>query len=149
MLASLLLATLLAQDLPPRQVYCVGDNCTDLTRSSTTVLPADPAWLHGAIAAAVTASMTDLAVTEYGLGSGALRELNPVLRQGGPVSTGIVKGATTASSALLLLKLHKTHPKIALIFALGETAFYSWATYHNYQLLKNSGIKIASTSGYD
>lgn len=128
---TLLLLVLLAQ-APPPQTFCevltVDPPITRCyERSQNLPAPVVEAeqehragWLHLAIAAHVVAQMVDVSTTEYGIGTGRFREANPAMRWAArsPVTMGIAKGSLAVASSWALLRLHKQHPKAALIGAL-------------------------------
>jgi len=95
------------------------------------------------IIAMVAASGADLAATSYGLGSGRIREGNPILAlfvsPDHPALIGAVKMAITGAQIWGLMKLRATHPKLATGIALANVAVSSWAAWHNTHVLTRGG----------
>jgi hypothetical protein len=78
------------------------------------------AWLsHALIGAYVAASATDLSTTMFCRGAKSCVELNPALRplQDRPLAFGLVKGAASAAIAYLLIRVHRTHPRVVRVVA--------------------------------
>jgi hypothetical protein len=104
------------------------------------VVQADPheTIVHAAIAAQAIGQFSDVATTMYAMGRGDFREGNPVLAwaEDKPAAMGLVKGALAAANTYGLLKLHASHPKLALVVALGLTALHGWVSWHNYTLIR-------------
>lgn len=128
--AFLLACVLLAPSVAAQDVYW-----------PTWIAPAAPqgdGWpTHLAIASYMTLQGSDLATTAYVLGAGTGRELNPILApfSDRPVVFGAVKmGAATASS-YLLLRLHRTRPRLAFWLAAAGSGVYAGVVAHNARLI--------------
>lgn len=82
--------------------------------------------------------MSDGFVTAWGLGSGELREMNPLLSwaEDRPAAMGIAKGALAAGSIYVLVKLHRKHPKATFWTAVGLGALQAYITVRNVRLLR-------------
>jgi len=88
---------------------------------------------HVAIAAYIAASGADLSTTMYAIGSRTGQEGNPLFAPfvNTPWASGVVKMGVAAATAWGLVKLHDTHPKIALIAAISGTVYFSAIAAHN------------------
>jgi hypothetical protein len=102
-----------------------------------------PEWherlVHGAIGAGMIAHFADLSGTEWGIGAGRLTEGNPLMKfatDRGPVPAAIAKGSLAVGSSYALIRLHRTHPKLALGLAIGQTVAISYVAYRNTRLLR-------------
>jgi hypothetical protein len=96
-------------------------------------------WLYTALAAHVVAQTLDVSTTAWGIGSGKVREANPLMRwaAGDPVLLGLVKGGFAVASTIALLKIHKKHPRAAMVVAIGITALTGYIAYRNAQTLRS------------
>lgn len=96
----------------------------------------DGPLLHAALIALSAAHGADLATTEYCLGRGTCRESNPVLRpfERQPLALGSIKMAVAAANVAILVKAHRSHPKIVLWIAAGEAAVFTAVALHNARL---------------
>jgi len=88
---------------------------------------------HVAIAAYIAASGADLSTTMYAIGSRTGQEGNPLFAPfvNTPWASGVVKMGVAAATAWGLVKLHESHPKIALIAAISGTVYFSAIAAHN------------------
>lgn len=93
---------------------------------------------HAAIGAHVVAQFADISTTQYALGTQRYREANPVLRQfgTGPVRMALVKGSYAVGTSYLLLKLHRTRPKLAFTLAVVSAVTTSYVAARNARLTK-------------
>ena len=93
-------------------------------------------FTHAAIAVFVAASGADLATTMYALGSRTGQEGNVLFAPlvGTPWLAGTVKMGVDAGIAWGLVKLHRTHPKIAAAAALAGGGVYFAVAAHNAQI---------------
>lgn len=85
------------------------------------------------LVAAVAAHGADLATTEFGLGTGRVREINPWLTRFStqPAVFGATKMGIAAFGLWGTAKLHETHPRWALVANLAQTAAFSAIAVHN------------------
>lgn len=106
--------------------------CCALLLLTATPLSAQDRPFQIAKAVYVTAAMADLAVTEYRLGQGGVREagLGRGLEQQ-PIAFGLVKGSLTAGALVAFQRLHKSKPKLATALVIAFTAIESYAALHN------------------
>jgi len=88
---------------------------------------------HVAIAAYVAASGADLSTTMYAIGSRTGQEGNPAFAPlvGTPWAAGALKMGIAAGTAWGLVKLHDSHPTIALVAAISGAVFFSAVAGHN------------------
>lgn len=96
-----------------------------------------PRLIHAAIGASITTHFADIATTEYGLGTGRLREANPLMRWAtdrGPLPAAAAKSLLALGSNYGLYRLHQAHPKWALVLSGVSTATISYVAYRNHQL---------------
>ena len=96
------------------------------------------AWpLHTAIATSMTADAMDLSITMYALGRGGFYEANPIFRPltNHPLPFAIAKMGTAAAVNMYLLHLHKDHPRLAVLMAVGNTALKTWIALRNQRLV--------------
>lgn len=115
------------------------------------LLVARPAWAQAADAPAQTSEafrvalglyiggqFTDATLTEYELGRGGYREVNPLFAgiQNRPLLFGIVKGAVTYESARAILGVHRRHPREAFVLAAVLAGVQAAVTWHNARLLR-------------
>lgn len=76
--------------------------------------------------AAASAHAADLGATTYCLGSGRCRELNPWLaRYENPAVFGAAKGGVATAGLIFTDKLHKTHPKWAIVLNFAVAGAYT------------------------
>ncbi len=96
---------------------------------------------HVAIAGHVVANFADVSSTEWALGKGAFREANPLLKWASkdPIPMAIAKGSYAAGTAYLLLRLHKSHPKLAILAAVTSAGLTGYVAHRNAQLAR--GVK--------
>ena len=103
---------------------------------------AQPAWAtHLAIGAQMTSAGADLAVTSYGLGAGAFREANPVLRpfESHPVGMAIVKMGLGSALSYALIKHRHTSRRAVFLTAVGLTVLNSYVASRNSRMLTTKG----------
>lgn len=89
------------------------------------------------VAANGVSSMVDYGVTMYGVGTGQFREANPALRwaEHRPVAMGVTKGAVLVGTTYAILTLRKSHPKWALVTAIGVTTLNVYVATRNARML--------------
>lgn len=100
---------------------------------------ANGSWpTHLAIGTFMTAQGTDLSTSMYLLGSNQGREANPLLAPFAdkPVVFGALKMGLGSTASYLILRIHKTHPKLAFALAAVGASIYIGATVHNARLLR-------------
>ena len=100
-----------------------------------------PLWATNlAIGAQMTTAGADLAVTSYGLGAGAFREANPLLRpfEHQPVGMAIVKMGLGSALSYALVKRRAKNPKAVFWTAVGLTALNSYVVGRNARLLREA-----------
>ena len=85
---------------------------------------------HLMLAAWLAGTTADAASTHLALDRGA-REV--VLSQSPVVNDVIVVGAEGVGGALLLARLHRTHPKLATVFGIAAGAGRTAIAYRNFQ----------------
>ncbi len=93
---------------------------------------------HLAVGAYMTTAFVDVATTEYGLGRGTVREVNPLfvpIANKGPVVAGLAKGLVHTGVAALLLSDHKHHPKRAFWLAVALTGMQLTVDIHNARVM--------------
>ena len=76
----------------------------------------------------------DITTTMYGLGTGAVVEINPVFRfatNHGPLVAGVVKGGAATGVSAILLKTHEQAPRWSAALACAGTVFYGAVAWHN------------------
>lgn len=97
-------------------------------------------WLHVAIGAHVLAQFADISTTEYALGTGRYREANPLMRgiANRPIRASLVKGGYAVGTSYLLLKLHRSHPRLAFGIAAGSAVFTGIVAAHNASLVRRT-----------
>jgi hypothetical protein len=82
----------------------------------------------------------DLASTEHCLGAGRCREMNPLLvRFDQPVAFGAAKMGVAGVSVLAVDRLHKTHPKLAVIVNLGIASAFGAIAARNARISGQEG----------
>lgn len=87
----------------------------------------------------------DLALTEYCLGQGQCRELNPVFAplSRSPLTFGVAKMTGATAIALALHKLtHSKHPKLAVVVSAASVAWSAGVVIHNQRQLR--GRRVAT-----
>lgn len=91
-----------------------------------------------AIGGAMVGQFTDLAVTEYAIGAGVLREANPILAPLAhrPVEMAIAKGTMAVGVSYALVKLKQRHPKAAFWTAVVLAGVQAGVTWHNARALR-------------
>jgi hypothetical protein len=94
---------------------------------------------HLTIAAHVVSEFADVATTEYALGTGKFHESNPILKWAtqDPIPMAIIKGSFTAGTSLLLLKLHHSHPKLAILASSTSALLTGWVAHRNAQGIRS------------
>jgi uncharacterized protein DUF5658 len=109
-------------------------------QSGTNIVPAecDPPSTEAriarwAIGAHVVAQVADTSTTQYAIGSGRFKEANPLLRWGvsDPVRLALIKGGFAVGASYFLLRIHRQHPRIALVTAGALAGITGWAAAHN------------------
>lgn len=92
---------------------------------------------HLAIGSYMTLQGADLSTTMYVLGAKRGVEANALLApfSNKPVAFGIIKMGAASASSYLLLRLHRTRPRLAFWLAVGGSAFYVGIVAHNAQVL--------------
>lgn len=91
-----------------------------------------PALFTASMIAAVAAHGADLATTEYCIGSGRCREMNPfLLRFHQPATFGATKMGLAAAQLWLVSKMHELWPKAALFVNVATTGIFTAIAAHN------------------
>lgn len=81
---------------------------------------------------AMAAHGADLASTEYCLGAGRCREANPWLaRFNQPAQFGAAKMGVAGLGAWGSVKLHETHPTLAIVLNLAQAGAFAAIAAHN------------------
>lgn len=99
---------------------------------------AEDGWpLHLALGTYMTLNGVDLAETMYLVGSRRGQEANPVMAPfaNRPVLMGAVKMGVDSAAVYYILRIHKTHPRIAWLLTGLGIAVESYASIHNARLL--------------
>lgn len=99
-------------------------------------LTKDSTALHIVLCSYMAAQGADLATTFYAIGANKGTEANPILAPlvRYPFAIGAIKMGVAAGTSWALIKLHKTHPRLAFWVALVGTAGVSAVAWHNAQL---------------
>jgi len=98
----------------------------------------NPRLLHSLLAAVMVLEGADIASSMYCLGADECAERNRVMfgLQDHPVLFGSVKMALATASVLVVLKTHKTHPKVALVVSAMLATLYAGVVVHNWHALR-------------
>lgn len=121
-------------------LYC-GPATLPVQITLTPVKPeSHPGLIHAAVAAHVIAHFADISVTQYAIGTGRYHEANPLLSgwAGGPIQMAIVKGGIAVGTSYLLLRIHKSHPKLTFVLAVASAAGTSYIAARNSRLVNNA-----------
>ena len=93
--------------------------------------------LRAAILAYSVAAAADTGTTLYALGRGG-REANPVLAgvASNPAAFVVTKAAATAATAWLFARVHRRHPRAALVLTYASAAALSAVASHNLRVAR-------------
>lgn len=98
----------------------------------------DGALLHGSLVGYIGLNGADLATTEYCLGRGRCREVNPIFAplSDNPAAFGALKMASAALTSWGLIHIHKTHPRLAFWLSITGSVWYTAVVIHNTRELR-------------
>ena len=109
-------------------------------RAQTTTAPSArmERWTHAAIGASVVAHALDLSWTMYGIGTGRVREANPVLAPlvGNPTAFAVAKMGVAVGLNAVLLKQHKRKPKTVIVIAVVQAVGFGYLGARNARVVR-------------
>lgn len=93
----------------------------------------DGRLVHASLVGYMALNGSDLALTEFCLGRGRCREVNPVFAplSGNPAAFGALKMASASLTSWALLRTHRTHPRLAFWLSVAGSAWYTAVVVHN------------------
>lgn len=118
----------------PKAVIVIG-----LLLTATPALAQSEGATHAAIASYTVFGFIDVATTEYLIGTGTVREANPVFKLAvdrGPVLAGFIKGSAHTAIAYLLVRTHQKKPRWTFWTAVSLGVGQAYVDYHNARLVR-------------